>query len=90
MNQLITRSKWKSGSSDIKIGTLVVLHEDNLPPMCWKLGRIIETHPGSDRVIRVVTVKTTTGVYKRSIKHLYPLPVETTDSNTKTVTSIAK
>lgn len=76
VNELITRSKWKSGSSEIKIGTLVVLKEDNLPPLHWKLGRIYETHPGPDGVIRVVTVKTTNGTYKRSIKQLYPLPVE--------------
>ncbi|XP_051168523.1 uncharacterized protein LOC127286209 [Leptopilina boulardi] len=36
VNELITRSKWKSGSSEIKIGTLVVLKEDNLPPLHWK------------------------------------------------------
>ncbi|XP_033231512.1 uncharacterized protein LOC117182525, partial [Belonocnema kinseyi] len=46
LNQMISRSKWQSAThqDDIKIGTLVVLHEDNLPPMRWQLGRIVELY----------------------------------------------
>ena len=39
----------------------VLLREDNLPPMSWKLAVIIETFPGSDGEVRVVTVKTSSG-----------------------------
>ena len=37
---------------------LVLLQEDNLPPMSWRLAVIIETFPGSDGQEGVVTVKT--------------------------------
>ena len=77
LHQLTTRSKWQSTSSHcIKLGTMVVVKEDNLPPLHWKLGRIIATHPGPDGIIRVATVKTDMGEYKRCIKRLCPLPME--------------
>ncbi|CAK9820256.1 hypothetical protein ANTPLA_LOCUS10517 [Anthophora plagiata] len=65
------------GSSDIKEGTLVTIRDDNCPPLHWKLGRVVNVHPGSDGVVRVATVRTPHGVYKRSVKKLAPLPIRT-------------
>lgn len=50
LNEQISRSKWKisTNQEDIKIGTLVVVKEDNLAPMNWKLGRITAVHPGPE------------------------------------------
>ncbi|XP_076763724.1 uncharacterized protein LOC143431095 [Xylocopa sonorina] len=77
LHQLTVRSKWQSNPCDnIQLGTLVVIKEDNLPPLQWKLGRIVAVHPGPDGVNRVATVKTDKGEYKRCIKKLCPLPVE--------------
>ena len=47
---------------------MVILQEDNIPAIQWKLARVIETHRGPDGITRVVTVKTAKGMYKRSIK----------------------
>ncbi|XP_025833693.1 uncharacterized protein LOC112905445 [Agrilus planipennis] len=75
LNELRIRSKWHKGTSEeIKIGTIVLIKEENLPPRQWSLGRIIELHPGDDNIVRVVTVRTQDGVYKRCIKKLSPLP----------------
>lgn len=77
LHELTVRKKWHKGStSEMKIGKLVTIRDDNLPPMRWTIGRIVATHPGEDNVIRVVTVKTAHGEYKRSIKNLSPLPIE--------------
>jgi Family of unknown function (DUF5641) len=77
LHELHTRNKWHQPMSDkINIGTMVMLREDNLPPLQWCLGRVIELHPGEDNVVRVVTVKTATGNYKRSVKKLSPLPTD--------------
>nr|XP_031836775.1 uncharacterized protein LOC116428802 [Nomia melanderi] len=77
IHELHTRCKWHIGNSaGIEEGTLVLIREDNLPPLQWKLGRILEVHPGDDKIIRVVTVKTPLGVYKQSIKRLAPLPID--------------
>ncbi|XP_055589930.1 uncharacterized protein LOC129742106 [Uranotaenia lowii] len=64
----------------IQVGDVVVLREDNLPPLNWPLARIVAVHPGDDDVVRVVTVKTATGVYKRSAYRLCPLPIDEVDT----------
>ena len=75
LHQLQTRCKWHTGvANNIKIGTLVTIKENNLPPMMWILGRIVDLHPGEDGVTRVVTVRTNSGLFKRCIKNLCPLP----------------
>ncbi|GFQ86140.1 hypothetical protein TNCT_296631 [Trichonephila clavata] len=33
-----------------KIGDIVVVKEDNVPPAIWPLGKIIESHPGEDHL----------------------------------------
>jgi len=38
---------------------MVILIEDNLPPLSWSMGRIQEIHPGG--VVRVATVCTAKG-----------------------------
>ncbi|XP_076765007.1 uncharacterized protein LOC143432076 [Xylocopa sonorina] len=73
LNELTKRSKWKNGTHSIKEGTIVLLREDNVPPMQWILGRVLKAHPGFDGVVRVVTVKTSTSVLNRSVKGLAPL-----------------
>lgn len=75
LHELTVRKKWHVGNTkEVKIGSVVLLNEDNIFPMQWKLGRIIEAYPGQDGVIRVVMVQTVSGRYKRSIKKLSPLP----------------
>ncbi|XP_076375571.1 uncharacterized protein LOC143258910 [Megalopta genalis] len=74
LNELNIRHKWTSGSHDIKTGTLVLVKEDNLPPMQWALGRVLEVHPGTDGIIRAVTIQTVQGNIKRNIRQLAPLP----------------
>lgn len=67
---LINRSKWITPNQNLKIGDLVVVKEDNLPPLKWKLARIQEVLPGKDNLVRSVIIKTSTGVYKRPIVKL--------------------
>ncbi|VEN43467.1 unnamed protein product [Callosobruchus maculatus] len=56
------RSNWHSDpNSDhnpIKSGSMVLIIEDNSPPLLWRLGRVIDLHPGTDNKTRVVTVRT--------------------------------
>ncbi|GFV29660.1 hypothetical protein TNCV_330261 [Trichonephila clavipes] len=39
---------------------LVLLKDPNTKPLNWPMGRILEVFPGSDGLVRVVNVKTTT------------------------------
>lgn len=69
-------SKGVSKMSNVTPGTMVLVMEDNLPPLLWSMGRIQEVHPGDDGVVRVVTVKTAKGVYKRAVRKICVLPIE--------------
>ncbi|XP_071057038.1 uncharacterized protein [Onthophagus taurus] len=49
LHTLQQRTKWRFYREDlVKIGSMVLLKDDNLPPMQWKTGRIEELHPGPD------------------------------------------
>lgn len=72
--RLQQRPKWLKTHENIKIGELVLIKEENLPPTKWKLGRVTATHPGDDQIVRVVTVKTDTSEFKRSLSKLCRLP----------------
>lgn len=79
LNTLQNRTKWRSADDTnnlFKIGALVLLHEDGLPPYRWKLGRITDVHPGNENIIRVVTVKTENGLFKRSVQKISVLPLD--------------
>ncbi|XP_063994304.1 uncharacterized protein LOC135171606 [Diachasmimorpha longicaudata] len=75
LNELNIRRKWNSGNQDIQLGSIVILKEDNLPPMQWRLGRIVELHPGKDNIVRVASIKTGTGILQRNLTKIAPLPV---------------
>lgn len=72
--QLQGRAKRWKPAVPIEIGSLVVIQDDNLPPMRWKLGRIVQVHPGDVGVVRVVTLKTATGLLTRPVERICILP----------------
>ncbi|XP_076383559.1 uncharacterized protein LOC143260822 [Megalopta genalis] len=71
IQQLQQRHKWQhSTTSKLAVDSLVIIREDNLPPLQWSMGRIVQVHPGTDGVIRVATVRTSTGTIKRPVTKL--------------------
>lgn len=73
VGELQQRVKWFSHEDPLKINSLVLLKEDNLPPLKWKLGRIIKLIPGSDGISRVADVRASIGIVRRSFSKLCPL-----------------
>ncbi|KAG5865570.1 hypothetical protein JTB14_012750 [Gonioctena quinquepunctata] len=73
--ELQTRNKWRHPMEDLKIGDLVLIRDDKLPPLQWNRGRVIAVHPGPDSKCQVADIRTQNGVFKRSITKLSPLPV---------------
>ncbi|XP_066600735.1 uncharacterized protein [Prorops nasuta] len=65
--ELQKRNKRFYPGQEITVGTIVLLLEKNQPCMHWSIGKIIETHPGDDGIVRVVTVKTSRGNFKRNL-----------------------
>jgi hypothetical protein len=53
LNNLQQRTKWRSQQPELQPGMVVLLREDNFPPMSWRLAIISETLPGSDGHVRV-------------------------------------
>ncbi|XP_054706658.1 uncharacterized protein LOC129216470 [Uloborus diversus] len=76
LTEMQERCKWRKATSNVKVGQLVLLREDNRPPLHWCLARITKVYPGDDGLVRVVDVKTSSAVYKRSITKIVALPYE--------------
>lgn len=55
---------------------MVILREEGVPPQDWARGRIVEIHPVTDEMVRVVSVKTNSGTFKRDIRYICVLPIE--------------
>ncbi|KAH8317198.1 hypothetical protein KR074_001431, partial [Drosophila pseudoananassae] len=75
LSTLQPRTKWHQDAPNVAVDTLVVLKEPNQTPSKWMRGRVTEVHPGQDQRVRVVTVKTAKGIYKRPITKIAVLPL---------------
>lgn len=80
-------NRWKleylnelNGVENIKIGPIVIIADKNAPPLQWCFGRVIQTHPGEDGIIRAVTLRTQNSELKRSVGYIAPLPIDVIDS----------
>lgn len=76
--QLQIRGKWTNKTNPLVEGDVVIIKDECKAPAMWKLGKVIKVHPGSDGVIRVVTLKTESKAeVKRPVVKLCRLPIET-------------
>ncbi|XP_037296045.1 uncharacterized protein LOC119188381 isoform X4 [Manduca sexta] len=73
ISEMQIRTKWKTKKPDLKPNTLVVLKQDNIPPLKWSFGRILYTVPGKDGVSRTAVIKTASGIVRRSFSTICPL-----------------
>lgn len=77
LHQVQQKHGWKKEADEkIKVGQLVLIKEDNLPPQQWRIGRIANVHPGRDNIVRVATIKTSSDTIKRAVTKLCILPCE--------------
>ena len=70
LTQINRFTKWHYPSRNLSVGDIVILQEDHLVPTKWPLGKVIEIHPSKDKLVRVATVKTVNGKYKRPVTRL--------------------
>lgn len=75
LHQLQQRQKWNTAADNLAVGDVVVVQDEMLHSTRWKLGRVVETHPGQDGRVRVVSVRTATGTFKRAVVKLSVLPL---------------
>lgn len=81
LNNLQNKPKWLKPNPNLKVNDLVLLKENNSPPLNWRRARILKVYPGPDNRVRVVDLKTRDGVFTRPISKVCPLP-EISDSKT--------
>ena len=64
LNTLQSRTKWQH---NLAVEDVVIVRPDTHFTGHWPLARIVQTYPGEDGLVRVVSVKTATGTYKRPV-----------------------
>lgn len=90
LHTLQQRNKWKKSQENVCVGQLVLVLENNLPPSKWLMGRIIETHPDSEGVVRSVKLKLQKGTLVRPIVKICPLPMDFDNEDTGGLVDVAE
>ncbi|GFW57874.1 integrase catalytic domain-containing protein [Trichonephila clavipes] len=70
-----SRPKWKASQSEAQVGNLVLISDDNRPPLSWPMARILKLIPGTDGTNRVAILQTGSGLTRRSINKIVVLPI---------------
>lgn len=74
LTSLQGRSKWTTEAPNVKVNDMVVIIDNQSPPLAWRIGRIIELLPGNDGVVRVVRLLTCNGQITRPVAKIVVLP----------------
>ena len=71
LNALQARTKWQTTSTNLRVGDVVAIRpRGKFVPSHWPIGLIVKTLPGKDDRVRVVDVKTKTGILQRAVTQL--------------------
>ena len=68
LRTLTSRTKWTKSKINLSKNDLVIVKSKDVPRLHWSLGRILDTYPGSDGVVRSVKIKTPSGDLIRPIR----------------------
>ena len=52
------RQKWTATLTNLEIGDVVLIMDNDAPRNEWPMGRIVDTHPSDDGVVRKVSIFT--------------------------------
>ncbi len=72
------RSKWSHPTRSLTTGDLVLIMDQNRPRNSWLIGRISETFPSEDGLIRSVRIKTSKSEFVRPVNKVCLLEAEET------------
>lgn len=76
LTTLQQRYKWATTADNVRVGQLVLLKDELLPPAKWKMARVTATKPGDDGRVRVVVLKHSTGETTRAVTRICVLPID--------------
>ena len=69
-------AKWNTSSPNVSVGDIVCLRQETTVPTKWPLARVTKVYPGVDGKVRVVSVRTSKGIYNRPVVKIVPLVQE--------------
>uniref|UniRef100_A0A8D8ZD83 DUF5641 domain-containing protein n=1 Tax=Cacopsylla melanoneura TaxID=428564 RepID=A0A8D8ZD83_9HEMI len=69
----------KRKEHNLKQGDIVLIGDDNVKRQQWPIGRVTELVKGNDESVRMVRVKTASGVLSRPVQRLYLLETVQSD-----------
>ncbi|XP_070066946.1 uncharacterized protein [Drosophila virilis] len=75
LSLLQQRSKWRTPKPGLCVNDIVLVKDENLPPLRWPLARITELIVGKDGVARVAILHTASGETRRAANKLCLLPI---------------
>ena len=87
---LFTRRKWNERRENIALGDIVLIVDTFLPRGQWPMGRVVKLYPDSCGVVRIVDVKSATGILRRPISKLCVIAKFNYDSKTNEKSSTSK
>lgn len=67
LTSIQVRHKWYVRGKNMKPNDMVVVRDDNLPPSQWTIGRIVETFPDKEGLVRTVKIRTASSVLLRPL-----------------------
>ena len=73
LGQMQRFPKWNRPSRNLGVGDIVCVRGEQTSPVKWPLARVVKVNVGNDGKVRVVTIQTSKGTYKRPIIKLVPL-----------------
>lgn len=77
LHSLQERTKWRVNKGmQLKPDQLVLIQQQGLAPLQWLLGRVQETHTGSDGIARAATIRTAKESLTRPLSKLAILPID--------------
>jgi hypothetical protein len=69
-----------SERGSLKIGSLVLIGDDNSPRLQWPIGVVEKLHMGKDGLFRSVDIRTSQGRKTRAIQRVYPLEISSSEN----------
>lgn len=75
LNTLQSRPKWIEGVPNLKANEMVIVIDNQSPPLLCRLGRVIELLPGADSHVRVTRVLTRADIVTHPVVKLVQLVI---------------
>ena len=70
---LTVRKKWTQEMTPLKENDVVLITDDNVTRGQWRLGKVVQTFPGTDGLIRTARIQTKRGLVNRPVQRLHLL-----------------